>query len=59
MTAVKLARKQTGGAVTSENAGMSNEMPMRIRHAEISKVSTATLFVCGLGDPKVSSQQVE
>ena len=44
--AVRLA-----GATTSENAGMSNEMAVRICHVEISKVSSATLFVRGLGDP--------
>lgn len=51
MTAVKVTRKEIAGAVTSENAGMSSEMAVRICHTEISKVSTATLFVCGLGDP--------
>ncbi len=30
---------------------MSNEMAVRICHVEISKVSSATLFVRGLGDP--------
>jgi len=42
------------GALTSENPGMSNERKVRILSAEISKVSAATLFVCGLVDPKVS-----
>jgi hypothetical protein len=33
---------------------MSNERKVRILSVEISKVSAATLFVCGLVDPKVS-----
>ena len=32
------------GAVRSENAGMSNEIPVRTRDVEISKDSSATLF---------------
>ena len=32
------------GAVRSENAGMSNEIPVRIRNTEKPKVSSATLF---------------
>jgi hypothetical protein len=42
------------GAPRSENPGMSNELQVRILDSEISKVSAATLFVCGLVDPKVS-----
>lgn len=53
MGAVKVGRKGTAGATTSENAGMSNEMAVRICHVEISKVSSATLFVRGLGDPNM------
>ena len=33
------------GAVRSENAGMSNEIRVRTSDVEISKVSSATLFV--------------
>lgn len=33
------------GVVRSENAGMSNEIPVRTRDVEISKDSSATLFV--------------
>ena len=33
------------GAVRSENAGMSNEIQVRTLNVEISKVSSATLFV--------------
>ena len=41
------------GAARSENAGMSNERKVRILPAKISKVSVATLFVYGLGDPNM------
>ena len=37
---------------------MSNEREVRIFSIEISKVSAATLFVCGLVDPKVSPEQL-
>jgi hypothetical protein len=37
---------------------MSNEREVRIFSIEISKVSAATLFVCGLVDPKVSPDQL-
>ena len=43
------------GAVRSENAGMSNEIPVRIRNTEKPKVSSATLFDWGLGDPNINS----
>ena len=42
------------GALASENPGMSNEIQVRILDSEISKVSAATLFVCGLVDPNMS-----
>ncbi len=42
------------GAPRSENPGMSNEIQVRILDSEISKVSAATLFVCGLVDPNMS-----
>ena len=41
------------GALRSENPGMSNEFQVRILDSEISKVSAATLFVCGLVDPNM------
>jgi len=37
---------------------MSNEREVRIFSIEISKVSAATLFVCGLVDPKVSPELI-
>ena len=42
------------GAIRSENADMSNEIQVRTLNIEISKVSAATLFVCGLVDPNTS-----
>lgn len=41
------------GALASENPGMSNELQVRILNSEISKVSAATLFDCGLVDPNM------
>ena len=45
--------ERIAGALTSENPGMSNEIQVRILDSEISKVSAATLFVCGLVDPNM------
>ena len=46
--------ERIAGALTSENPGMSNEIQVRTLDSEISKVSAATLFVCGLVDPNMS-----
>ena len=49
---------RAGGAITSENVGISNiyrgENPLR----RISKVSRATIVVPGLVDPKSGPQEV-
>ena len=45
--------KGPAGAITSENAGMSNEKEGENPSLRMTKVSAPTFVVCGLGDPKV------